>query len=70
MLISNLAGITEHKIMNENQGLIHDEGKTKTLESIEKLVFENTHNAIKAILKVAPLAGGTALHQVSKIDEG
>ena len=36
------------------------------LDSIEQRVFDNTHAAIQAILQVAPLAGKTALLQVSK----
>ena len=64
MLVSNLSGITDRTAFNGNRTLANDDDKRTTLDSIEHLVFKNTHDSIVAILKVSPLAGRTALLQV------
>ena len=64
MLVSNLSGITDRNAFNANRTLPNDDDKRSTLDSIENLVFKNTHNSIVAILKVSPLAGRTLLLQV------
>ena len=65
MLVSNLAGITDRTAFNEGKILGNDENKRKTVEEVERLVFTNTHETIKSILKVSPLASRAALLQVS-----
>ena len=65
MLVSNLAGITDRTAFNESKILGNDENKRKTVEEVERLVFTNTHETIKSILKVSPLASRAALLQVS-----
>ena len=52
MLVSNLAGITDRTAFNESKILGNDENKRKTVEDVERLVFSNTHETIKSILKV------------------
>ena len=65
MLVSNLSGVTDRTAFNANRTLANDDDdKRTTLDSIEHLVFKNTHDSIVAILKVSPLAGRTALLQV------
>ena len=64
MLVSNLSGITDRNAFNENKTLGNDENSTKTVEGVEQVVFQNTHDTIKAILKVSPLASRAALLQV------
>ena len=64
MLVSNLSGITDRNAFNENKTLGNDENNTKTVEGVERVVFQNTHDTIKAILKVSPLASRAALLQV------
>ena len=66
MLVSNLSGITDRNAFNENKTLGNDENNTKTVEGVEQVVFQNTHDTIKAILKVSPLASRAALLQVRK----
>jgi len=63
MLVSNLSGITDRNAFNENKTLGNDENNTKTVEGVEQVVFQNTHDTIKAILKVSPLASRAALLQ-------
>ena len=64
MLVSNLSGITDRNAFNENKTLGNDENNTKTVEGVEQVVFQNTHDTIKAILRVSPLASRAALLQV------
>ena len=64
MLVSNLSGITDRNAFNENKTLGNDENNIKTVEGVEQVVFQNTHDTIKAILKVSPLASRAALLQV------
>ena len=64
MLVSNLSGITDRNAFNENKTLGNDENNTKTVEGVEQVVFQNTHDTIQAILKVSPLASRAALLQV------
>ena len=64
MLVSNLSGISDRTAFTENTSLGNDEDKKTALNELEQLVFNNTHNVIRAILNVAPLAGRTALLQV------
>ena len=65
MLVSNLSGITDRAAFNDSKSTSNDEEKNKALKCVEKLVFDNTHDTIKAILKVTPLASRAALIQVS-----
>ena len=56
MLVSNLSGIADCST-------IDGEDRKTNLKDLEALVFDNTHEAIRSILKVAPLAGRNALLQ-------
>ena len=67
MLVCNMTGITDRAAFNDNLSASgEDNNPEKSLESVEKHVFDNTHATIKAILKVAPLAGQTALLQYTR----
>ena len=67
MLVSNLSGITDRNAFNESNVLANEENISKTVDDVEQLVFQNTHDTIKAILKVSPLASRSALVQVSRL---
>ena len=69
MLVSNLSGITDRNAFNESNALANEENISKTVEDVEQIVFQNTHDTIKAILKVSPLASRNALVQVSWYSE-
>ena len=69
MLVSNLSGITDRNAFNESNALANEENISKTVEDVEQIVFQNTHDTIKAILKVSPLASRNALVQVSCYSE-
>ena len=69
MLVSNLSGITDRNAFNESNAFANEENISKTVEDVEQIVFQNTHDTIKAILKVSPLASRNALVQVSWYSE-
>ena len=69
MLVSNLSGITDRNAFNESNALANEENVIKTVEDVEQIVFQNTHDTIKSILKVSPLASRNALVQVSWYSE-
>ena len=56
MLVSNLSGIA-------NRAKFSADNEKESLDCIESKVFTNTHTAIRAILKVIPLAGRNSLLQ-------
>ena len=54
MLLGNLSGIANRAAFDSPDG-------NASLDSVEELVFNNSHSSIRAILEVVPLAGRNAL---------